>query len=119
MPSRHGWRSGSGVSSGGAPDASLPPGPSSGIVQFVESVVPRLFCVRGIFLYNRRRAWTLEKADNRMSYTAEQCYDKGMDCALKALQVKDAEAKAAFSELVHQWQEMAQQKEDMEWNRLK
>jgi hypothetical protein len=27
-----------------------PPGPSSGSVQFVESVVPRLFCVRGIFL---------------------------------------------------------------------
>jgi len=27
-----------------------PPGPSSGSLQFVESVVPRLFCVRGIFL---------------------------------------------------------------------
>jgi hypothetical protein len=94
-----------------------PPGPSSGSLQFVESVVPRLFCVRGIFLCEP--AASVQKADSRMSYTAEQCYDKARDCALKALQVKDAEAKAAFSELVRQRQELAQQKEDMEWNRLK
>jgi hypothetical protein len=54
-----------------------------------------------------------------MSYTAEQCYDKAMDCALMALQVKDGQAKASFTELFRQWQELARQKGDMEWDRPK
>jgi hypothetical protein len=54
-----------------------------------------------------------------MSYTAEQCYDKAMDCTLMALQVKDGQAKASFTELSRHWQELARQKEDMEWDRPK
>ena len=54
----------------------------------------------------------------RMIYSAQQCLDKARECEWMASQAKDSDAKAAFEELVLQWQELARQKEDMERNRL-
>ena len=53
-----------------------------------------------------------------MIYSAQQCLDKARECEWMASQAKDSDAKAAFEELVLQWQELARQKEDMERNRL-
>ena len=45
----------------------------------------------------------------RMSYTAQQCFDKA----------RDRQAIAAFTELARQWQKLARQKEGMERDSLK
>ena len=51
-----------------------------------------------------------------MSYSAQECRDRATICTLMASQAKDRDAKASFVELARQWQELAQQKEDMERN---
>jgi hypothetical protein len=49
-----------------------------------------------------------------MRYSAQQCLDRARECDWMASQAKDENARAAFVELAQQWQELAQQKEDLE-----
>ena len=54
-----------------------------------------------------------------MSYTAQQCLDRARECERMASQAKDRDAKAAFVELAQQWQELARQKKELDWDRSK
>jgi len=49
-----------------------------------------------------------------VSYSAQQCLDRGRECNWLASQAKDSRAKAAFIECARQWHELARQKEDLE-----
>jgi len=51
-----------------------------------------------------------------MSYSVQQCLDKAREREWMASQARDGDAKASFVECARQWQELAQQKEDMERN---
>lgn len=52
-----------------------------------------------------------------MSYSAREYLDKAAECILMASTAEDRGAKVAFLEMARQWQEIARQKEAMEWDR--
>jgi hypothetical protein len=52
-----------------------------------------------------------------MRYSAQQCLDRARECDWMASQAKDSEAKALFTELAKQWQELARQKNDLQRDR--
>jgi len=51
----------------------------------------------------------------RVTYSAQQCFDRAGECDWMASQAKDSRAQAAFVECARQWQELVRQKEELEW----
>jgi phage anti-repressor protein len=54
-----------------------------------------------------------------MSYSAKECLDKARECTLMASEAKNRDIRAALIQVAQQWEELARQKEDLEWDRAK